>query len=351
MSHGRCFPLSCGTGSPSSRNPTKALNYRFMSSAPLPSTRATSVEPRLVRIPEGWFWMGSETGQDNERPVHRVWVDEFRLASCAATNAGYDQFVRATGNPPPLFCENPDFSHPEQPVVAVSWFEAVRYCEWLSLSTGLSYRLPTRLNGNGRYAAASKTGSIPGETARRSHCPTTKSVGRKAPSRWRNTRPTDLAFTTSARTCTSGAATGIRRAITRNHLSATQQVRITATVERRAAAPGAITSRQAGARPAPASLRNFITPTTDSAWRAISSAGVPPAVARASRPRTISNQNNLRRRYSSPVPARSRQPAEEHIDQSENDRSHEGGAERIHMEAGNNGRGQLDHGRVDDQPE
>jgi formylglycine-generating enzyme required for sulfatase activity len=29
-------------------------------------------EPRVVRIPEGWFLMGSEAGQDNERPVHRV---------------------------------------------------------------------------------------------------------------------------------------------------------------------------------------------------------------------------------------------------------------------------------------
>jgi sulfatase modifying factor 1 len=136
--------LFCGTGSPWSRNRTNAIHYRFMSS-PLPSTRAFSVEPRLVRIPEGWFWMGSDTGQDNERPVHRVWVDEFRLASCAVTNADYDPFVRATGNPPAPFRENPDFSHPEQPVVAVSWFEAVKYCEWLSLSTGVSYRLPTEV--------------------------------------------------------------------------------------------------------------------------------------------------------------------------------------------------------------
>ena len=87
--------------------------------------------------------MGSEAGQDNERPVHRVWVDEFRLASGAVTNAAYADFVRATGNPPAAFSENPDFNHPEQPVVAVSWFDAVKYCEWLSLSTGLSYRLPT----------------------------------------------------------------------------------------------------------------------------------------------------------------------------------------------------------------
>ena len=87
--------------------------------------------------------MGSEAGQDNERPVHRVWVDAFRLASRAVTNAGYAAFVRATGNPPAPFSGNPDFNHPEQPVVAVSWFDAVRYCEWLSLSTGQRYRLPT----------------------------------------------------------------------------------------------------------------------------------------------------------------------------------------------------------------
>ena len=87
--------------------------------------------------------MGSETGQDNERPVHRVWVDGFLLAVCAVTNAEYDRFVRATGNSAAPFSQKPDFNYPGQPVVAVSWFEAVKYCEWLSLDTGLSYRLPT----------------------------------------------------------------------------------------------------------------------------------------------------------------------------------------------------------------
>jgi formylglycine-generating enzyme len=96
-----------------------------------------------VRIPEGWFWMGSEAGQDNERPLHRVWVDGFRLASCAVTNASYADFARATENPPAPFSANPDFNRPEQPVVAVSWFDAVKYCEWLSLSSGLKCRLPT----------------------------------------------------------------------------------------------------------------------------------------------------------------------------------------------------------------
>ncbi|MGA9798698.1 MAG: SUMF1/EgtB/PvdO family nonheme iron enzyme [Terriglobales bacterium] len=113
------------------------------SSHSIPSESASAVVPQLVRIPEGWFWMGSESGQDNERPVHRVWVQKFRLAACTVTNAEYDRFVRATGNPAAPFSEKPDFKHPAQPVVAVSWFEAVKYCEWLSLETGLSYRLPT----------------------------------------------------------------------------------------------------------------------------------------------------------------------------------------------------------------
>ena len=114
-----------------------------MTSSPSPSPRRFLVEPELVPIPQGWFGMGSETGQDNERPVHRVWVDEFRLASCAVTNAAYAHFVRATGDPPAPLCEDPAFNHPEQPVVAISWFEAVKYCEWLSHGSGQSYRLPT----------------------------------------------------------------------------------------------------------------------------------------------------------------------------------------------------------------
>ena len=32
-------------------------------------------EPRMVTVPEGNFLMGSETGQDNERPIHTVWID------------------------------------------------------------------------------------------------------------------------------------------------------------------------------------------------------------------------------------------------------------------------------------
>jgi sulfatase modifying factor 1 len=113
-----------------------------MSSPASPPT-VPAIEPLLVRIPAGWFHMGHAHGFDSERPVHRVWVDEFSLAGCQVTNAEYAAFLASTGAPPPPFFEQPEFSTPQQPVVGVSWFEAVAYCEWLARATGKRYRLPT----------------------------------------------------------------------------------------------------------------------------------------------------------------------------------------------------------------
>lgn len=104
---------------------------------------ANFIEPQMIRIPEGWFLMGSDAGQENERPVHRVWVDAFELGACQVTNAEYGKFIVATGHRKPLHWGDPLFSDPEQPVVAPSWFDAVGYCEWLTAGTGRRYRLPT----------------------------------------------------------------------------------------------------------------------------------------------------------------------------------------------------------------
>jgi len=97
----------------------------------------------LVTIPEGWFLMGSDAGQDNERPIHRVWIDAFQLAAHQVTNADYAIFLRTEGKLAPPFFHDPAFSDPQQPVVGVSWFEATEYCAWLRSATGRSYRLPT----------------------------------------------------------------------------------------------------------------------------------------------------------------------------------------------------------------
>ncbi|MFZ0684829.1 MAG: SUMF1/EgtB/PvdO family nonheme iron enzyme [Terriglobales bacterium] len=99
--------------------------------------------PSLIRIPEGWFLMGCDAGQDNEKPVHRVWVDEFLLAACQVTNADYARFLRDTGAPAPPFWSDSALNQPDQPVVGVSWHEAAQYCEWLSAKIRRNFRLPT----------------------------------------------------------------------------------------------------------------------------------------------------------------------------------------------------------------
>jgi formylglycine-generating enzyme len=115
--------------------------------------------PKLVSIPTGWLMMGSDAGQDNEKPVHRVWVDEFLLAECQVTNAAFARFVRSTATAALPFWSNPALNQPEQPVVGISWFEAVQYCEWLSTLTGRKFRLPTEAEWE-RAARGGKEGLL-----------------------------------------------------------------------------------------------------------------------------------------------------------------------------------------------
>ena len=105
--------------------------------------------------------MGCDSGQDNERPVHRVWIDEFLLAARQITNADYGRFLRDTASLPPPFWSDPAFNHPDQPVVGVSWYEAVGYCEWLSTCTGgaVNARLPTEAEWE-RAARGGDEGSL-----------------------------------------------------------------------------------------------------------------------------------------------------------------------------------------------
>ena len=85
--------------------------------------------PVLVLIPATSFEMGSSEGADDERPVHRVELSAFEIAVCTVTNADWSKFADAPSN--------------DQPVVGVSWFDAVSYCEWLRATTGRPFRLPT----------------------------------------------------------------------------------------------------------------------------------------------------------------------------------------------------------------
>jgi formylglycine-generating enzyme required for sulfatase activity len=101
------------------------------------------IEPRLVIVEATSFAMGSDSGRDDERPVHRVWVDSFAIGACTVTNAEYDVFVQSTRCPAAPHRNDPNFDQPDHPVVGVSWFDAVNYCDWLAGVTGRPFRLPT----------------------------------------------------------------------------------------------------------------------------------------------------------------------------------------------------------------
>ncbi|MGH9398527.1 MAG: formylglycine-generating enzyme family protein [Terriglobia bacterium] len=100
-------------------------------------------DTRCVGIPSGAFPMGCEQGRDDEKPVHTVRIDSFELATLQVRNRDFAVFMEAAAHPSPPEWDNPYFNHPDQPVVGVSWVEAVKYCRWLSSETGRRYRLPT----------------------------------------------------------------------------------------------------------------------------------------------------------------------------------------------------------------
>jgi formylglycine-generating enzyme required for sulfatase activity len=98
---------------------------------------------QTVLIPEGSFTMGDDAQRADERPAHRVFVSAFRMAVLPVTNEDYAAFLASTGHEAPRFWDDPAFNRPRQPVVGVSWPDAVAYCDWLSAETGARFRLPT----------------------------------------------------------------------------------------------------------------------------------------------------------------------------------------------------------------
>ncbi|HZD39102.1 MAG TPA: formylglycine-generating enzyme family protein [Terriglobales bacterium] len=124
---------------------------------------------QMIVIPEGFFWMGSAEGFDNEKPAHQVWVDSFAMARFPITNEEFKTFLDESHATPPPFWSDPLFSHPMQPVVGVSWFEAVAYCDWLSARARRQVRLPTeaereRAARGGRNACLYPWGNEPPST-------------------------------------------------------------------------------------------------------------------------------------------------------------------------------------------
>ncbi len=97
----------------------------------------------FVWVRAGCFTMGSpETEKDrsaNEAP-HQVCPPGFWLGKYEVTNAQYQRF---DGDHDSGGYESHGLNGSDQPVVRVSWQDAVAYADWLSGKTGLRFRLPT----------------------------------------------------------------------------------------------------------------------------------------------------------------------------------------------------------------
>jgi sulfatase modifying factor 1 len=96
----------------------------------------------FVAIPGGAFLMGSDTGQDDERPVHRVRVDAFAMRVHPVTRGEYAAFLADTAHERPREWDAAAFSVDDLPVVGVSWLDAAAYCAWRARQ-GSAERLPT----------------------------------------------------------------------------------------------------------------------------------------------------------------------------------------------------------------
>ena len=142
--------------------------------------------PKMVLIPPGSFTMGSPDDEPNrdadEGPAHQVTIAQsFAMGRTEVTRGEFAAFIKATGYEPVAGClvwngaklelaadkSWQDASIPqtdEHPVVCVSWWDADSYVQWLSKTTGNTYRLPNEAEWE--YAVRGGTQSayaFPGE--------------------------------------------------------------------------------------------------------------------------------------------------------------------------------------------
>ncbi|MFK7860879.1 MAG: SUMF1/EgtB/PvdO family nonheme iron enzyme [Granulosicoccus sp.] len=98
--------------------------------------------PAMVVIPSGRFLMGSPDGEgmSDEHPEHEVTIKEpFSMGKYAVSFAEYDQFCQSTQRE----LVSDKFGRDKQPVINVTWHDAIAYCQWLSDMTGKDYDLPS----------------------------------------------------------------------------------------------------------------------------------------------------------------------------------------------------------------
>ena len=96
------------------------------------TSSSTKVPENMVFVERGSFTMGDTWGDgyNNEKPTHKVtFTYDFYIGKYEVTFDEYDAFCEATG----LIETNDEGSgRGQRPVINVSWWNAIAYCNWLS---------------------------------------------------------------------------------------------------------------------------------------------------------------------------------------------------------------------------
>ena len=97
--------------------------------------------PRVVSLPRGAFTMGGSSIDQTELPAHLVTLDRpFAIGKYEITVREWNACVEAGPCRPTAQYASPN---PRAPVRDVSWLDAQQYVNWLSNTTGATYRLPS----------------------------------------------------------------------------------------------------------------------------------------------------------------------------------------------------------------
>lgn len=97
--------------------------------------------PELLPIAAASFRMGSETGGEDEKPVHTVALKAYAIGKTEVTVHQYKAFCQETGRKMPVA---PAWGWVDSyAMTRVTWDDAVAYCVWLTTKTGKTFRLPT----------------------------------------------------------------------------------------------------------------------------------------------------------------------------------------------------------------
>jgi iron(II)-dependent oxidoreductase len=110
----------------------------------LPQTISNPIDgEKMILIPAGEFPMGIPEGSPlSEKlpdavPEHTVYLDAYYMDQYEVTNEQYSKFLKAKGGKNPLFFIDGNYNSPRQPVVGVSYEDAMSYAHWAGK------RLPT----------------------------------------------------------------------------------------------------------------------------------------------------------------------------------------------------------------